>query len=214
LAETVALFDPTDPDVNQQSVPHEHFRRLRATAPVHWVDQTPEATAGMVGPAGYWAISKHRHVMEVSLNNRDFSSSENTAIIRFAPGTPREVVEMQRTMMLNNDPPTHTHLRKVISRGFTPRAIGLLSDGLRDRAGAIVEAARAKGSGDFVADIAAELPLYAIADLLGLPEPDRAQVFAWTNEMMAFDDPEIDADPAQSFAAMMAYFDQLVRATK
>ena len=64
------------------------------------------------------------------------------------------------------------------------------------RAVAIVTAAKAKGEGDFVTDVACELPLQAIADLVGFPQEDRKRIFDWTNQMVAYDDPEFEVDPA------------------
>ena len=176
-----AGFDPTDPDVNLTAFPHEELRALRANAPVHWVDQVPEARAGFIGTPGYWAVSRHQEVREVSKNNDDWSTAENGVIIRFAPDMTRDQVELQRAMLIHHDPPDHTKMRGIVSRGFTPRAIAGLKDTLRERAYAIVEEAAAKGSGDFLEDLAAELPLQAIADFLGVPQEDRRKLFEWSN---------------------------------
>ena len=165
-------FDPTDPAVNEGAIPHDQLLALRKNAPVFWVEQEPEARAGFED-TGYWALSTHADVSEVSKNSKDFSTHENGAIIRFAPDMTREQVQLQSVMLLNQDPPDHTRLRQIVSRGFTPRAIGGLHDSLKQRAESIVDAAVAKGSGDFVFDVAAELPLQAIADLLGVPQEDR-----------------------------------------
>ena len=106
---------------------------------------------------------------------------------------------MQRSVMLNMDAPHHTRLRKIISRGFTPRAIGRLEEELAQRAQNIVKAAAAEGSGDFVEQVSCELPLQAIAGLLGVPQDDRDKLFRWSNEMTGGEDPEFaDVDPAQS----------------
>jgi cholest-4-en-3-one 26-monooxygenase len=92
--------------------------------------------------------------------------------------------------MLNMDAPHHTRLRKIISRGFTPRAIELLRDELSARAQKIAEAAADEGSGDFVEQVSCELPLQAIASLLGVPQEDRTKLFHWSNEMIGEQDPE------------------------
>ena len=88
------------------------------------------------------------------------------------------------------DAPQHTHLRKIISRGFTPRAVERLRDDLRERARQIVETAAAQGSGDFVEQVSCELPLQAIAGLLGVPQEDRMKLFHWSNQMVGDQDPE------------------------
>lgn len=198
-------FDPTEPALIEERVPHEEFAALRKTAPVFWVEQEESARAGMNGGPGYWALSKHEQVKEVSRNSTDFSTWENTAIIRFAENMTRDQIEAQRLILINQDPPDHTQLRGIISRGFTPRAIGGLHDALKERAERIVRDAREKGSGDFVEDVAAELPLQAIADLLGVPQEDRRKLFDWSNSMLAYDDPEYDVDPELASIELLGY---------
>jgi cholest-4-en-3-one 26-monooxygenase len=107
--------------------------------------------------------------------------------------------------MLNIDPPQHTKLRGIVSRGFTPRAIGSLRQALAARAERIAAAALARGTGDFVTEVAAELPLQAIAELLGVPQEDRRKVFDWSNDMVGYDDPEYTADPAVAAAEIIGY---------
>jgi cholest-4-en-3-one 26-monooxygenase len=108
-------------------------------------------------------------------------------------------------VMLNIDPPQHTKLRGIISRGFTPRAISNLRETLAERAERIVAAALARGSGDFVTEVACELPLQAIAELLGVPQEDRRKVFDWSNGMVGYDDPEYTADPEAAAAELIGY---------
>jgi cholest-4-en-3-one 26-monooxygenase len=198
-------FDFTDPSVYETRVPHEEFLALRQNAAVSWVDQVPEAHAGLNGD-GYWAVSRHADVLSVSKDSKHYSTYENGAIIRFAADMTRDQVEATRAMVVNQDPPDHTRLRNIISRGFTPRAVGALHDALEKRAVAIVNEARLKGEGNFVEDIAAELPLQAIADLLGVPQEDRHKIFDWSNQMLAFDDPEYGQDPTAASAEILAYF--------
>ena len=199
-----AGFDPTDPDLGEQRVPLQEFMELRKTAPVWWVEQRPEARAGFLD-TGFWAISKHEDIAAISKNSKDFSTNENGVIIRFAADMTREQVEMQRLMLIHHDPPDHTKLRQIISRGFTPRAIGALHDTLVERADTIIDEALAKSEGDFVYDVAAELPLQAIAELLGVPQEDRRKLFDWSNQMLAYDDPEYDANPEAAAAEILGY---------
>ena len=199
-----ADFDPTDPDIGAQRVPLQEFLELRRTAPVWWVEQKPEARAGFLD-TGFWAISKHADIAAISKNNNDFSTNENGVIIRFAADMTREQVELQRAMLIHHDPPDHTKLRQIISRGFTPRAINALHDTLVERADRIIDDALAKGKGDFVFDVAAELPLQAIAELLGVPQEDRRKLFDWSNQMLAYDDPEYNADPENAAAEILGY---------
>jgi cholest-4-en-3-one 26-monooxygenase len=101
---------------------------------------------------------------------------------------PRGSIEMQRFILLNIDPPEHTKLRGIVSRGFTLRAIGNLRQALTARAERIVATALESGTGDFVADVASELPLQAISELLGVPPEDRGKIFSWSNRMIGYDE--------------------------
>ncbi|WP_282797663.1 cytochrome P450 [Streptomyces sp. CC224B] len=185
-------FDFTDPDVLQDRVPFPEFARLRQVEPVHWVAQRP----GVAGydDAGYWAVTRHEDVKYVSTHPELFSSSANTAIIRFNESISRDSIDAQKLIMLNMDPPEHTRVRQIVQRGFTPRAVRSLERALRERADAVVraalEGAAADGRFDFVTRVAVELPLQAIAELIGVPQEDRAKIFDWSNKMAAYDDPE------------------------
>lgn len=204
-----AGFDLTDPDINLIAIPHEEFAALRRTAPISWIEQPPEARAGMGGGTGYWAVTKHADVAAVSKNSDVFSSYENGAIIRLPATTEREAVEMTRVVIINQDAPAHTFTRRIISRGFTPRAVAALEDVMRDRADRVVHEAVAEGGGNFVEQVAAELPLETIMELLGIPEGDRRKLFQWTNEMTASDDPDFTGDPQMASYEVLAYSMQL-----
>ncbi|WP_307816414.1 cytochrome P450 [Nocardioides limicola] len=185
-------------------MPHDAFRELRRTTPVAWVEQEPEARAGFLD-TGYWAVTKHEDVLAVSKNSKDFSTQRNGVIIRFAEDMTRDQVELQGAMLIHHDPPDHTRLRQIISRGFTPRAVNALEEALRSRANRIVEEAVEKGEGNFVDDVAAELPLQAIAELLGVPQEDRSKLFDWSNQMMSYDDPDVPGDPESASVEILGY---------
>ena len=196
-------FDFTDPDLYAERLPLAEFAELRRTAPVWWNEQ-PHGIAGF-GDDGFWVVSRHVDVKEVSRNSQVFSSAENTAIIRFRPDMPREQIVAQRLIMLNTDPPHHTKMRGIVQRGFTPRAIDSLRDTLDKWAREIVLTASRKGSGDFVVDVACELPLQAIAELLGVPQDHRGMLFQWSNQMIAYDDPEYQVDPNTASLGLLQY---------
>ena len=200
-----AGFDPTDPDVMQAAVPHQELLTLRRTAPVSFIEQQPEARAGFPEHTGYWALSKHADVAAVSKDSTNFSAFQDGVIIRFGPDMDRDGVEQTRFLLINHDAPDHTKLRQIVSRAFTPRAIAQLHEDLEQRAHDIVKAAVGRGEGNFVEDVAAELPLQAIANLLGVPQEDRGKLFEWSNQMMSYDDPEVEGDQAVAFMEILAY---------
>jgi cholest-4-en-3-one 26-monooxygenase len=195
-------FDFSDPDVYAARLPHEEFAELRRSAPVWW-NAIPERDSGF-GDDGYWVVSRHCDVKEVSRNSEVYSSTKNTAIIRFGPDMTREKIDAQAVIMLNMDPPHHTKTRAIVQRGFTPRAINSLKDALAERAERIVKTAATEGTGDFVLDVACELPLQAIAELIGVPQDDRHKLFDWSNRMISYDDPEA-SQPEMASAEMLGY---------
>jgi cholest-4-en-3-one 26-monooxygenase len=198
-------FDPTDPDVMQSAVPHQELLTLRRTAPVSFIEQAEHARAGYPDHTGYWALSKHADVAAVSKDQANFSTYLNNVIIRFGPDMDREGLEQTRFLLINHDAPDHTKLRQIVSRAFTPRAIAQLHEDLEKRSHDIVKAAVERGEGNFVEDVAAELPLQAIANLLGVPLEDRGKLFEWSNQMMSYDDPEVEGDQAVAFMEILAY---------
>ncbi len=126
-------FDFTDPAIYAERLPVAEFAELRSAAPIWWNGQDPGKGGGF-HDGGFWAITKLNDVKEISRHSDVFSSYENGVIPRFKNDIAREDIEVQRFVMLNMDAPHHTRLRKIISRGFTPRAVGRLHDELQERA--------------------------------------------------------------------------------
>ncbi|MBW8703807.1 Steroid C26-monooxygenase [Streptomyces sp. MBT84] len=110
-------FDFTDPDVLHHHVPLPEFAALRLAEPVRWIPQAGNV-AGFQDE-GYWAVTRHADVKYVSTHPEIFSSSLNTAIIRFNQHIERDAIDAQRLIMLNMDPPEHTRVRQIVQRGFT-----------------------------------------------------------------------------------------------
>jgi cholest-4-en-3-one 26-monooxygenase len=189
-----AGFDFTDPDIYAERLPIEELAEMRRAAPIWWNEQ-PLGQGGF-DDGGFWVVSKHTDVKEVSLHSDVFSSLEKTALPRYKDGTVNEQVDRGKFVLLNMDAPQHTRLRKIISRAFTPRAVERLRADLNERAQRIVKAAAAEGSGDFVEQVSCELPLQAIAGLMGVPQEDRKKLFDWSNQMVGDQDPEFAGNDA------------------
>jgi cholest-4-en-3-one 26-monooxygenase len=201
-------FDFTDPDIYAHRLPTEEFAELRRTAPLWWNEQPPGA--GGFGDGGYWVVTKLRDVREVSLRTDVFSSAEKSIVPRYREDQARGQIEAGRASMIMMDDPEHSRLRKIVARGFTPRAVERLRADLSERAAHIAAHAAAQGSGDFVRQVACELPLQAIASLLGVPAEDRDRLFDWSNQMIGSDDPEFaDYNSLTSAGEMMWYAMQL-----
>jgi cholest-4-en-3-one 26-monooxygenase len=202
-------FDFTDPDIYAERLPIAELAEMRKVAPIWWNEQPVDV--GGFGDGGFWVVTKHKDVKEVSRRSEVFSSQEKTALPRYAEGSSLDQINASRgIVLLNMDAPHHTHLRKIISRAFTPRAIELLRADLADRARDIAAKAAAEGSGDFVEQVSCELPLQAIAGLMGVPQEERKKLFDWSNQLVGDQDPEFASNDGMTASAeLMMYGMQL-----
>jgi cytochrome P450 len=157
--------------------PWDQYAWLRRNAPVYW---HPEAD----GP-GFWAITKHDDVRTISRTPKTFSSFEKGVML---PDPDDLGLMAQRLMMLSMDPPQHDRFKLLVSRGFTPKNAPLLRPRIEELAREIVEAALAKGSCDFVSEIAGRLPSGLIAELMGMPREDGERLYDLTEIMHTNDD--------------------------
>jgi cytochrome P450 len=209
-------LDLTDLDHFADGFPHEIFATLRRQAPVWW--QAP--TVHTPGGEGFWVITRHADVERVARDHETFSSRTGpgreggggTLIEDLADGVGPGV-------MLNMcDPPTHSRIRGLVSRGFTPKGLAPLRPFLVARAGAIVDAVLARGGEcDLLVEVAAELPLQTIAQIMGVPQGDRHQLFSWTSTILDFrgrDLAEPSTEVAEAGIGMRAYGEEIVAAKR
>jgi cholest-4-en-3-one 26-monooxygenase len=193
--ESLADIDLTNPDAFVAGVPHEWFTRLRREAPVFWHTEVD-------GP-GFWAVTSYDEFVTVNRDPQTYSSSRGAV---FLWDMPEEALEQQRLLMLNMDPPLHTRYRLLINKGFTPRMVSALEDTMRDRTREILDRVAERGECDFVVDVAAELPLQVIADLMGVPQEDRHKLFDWSNRMVGGNDPEYGLTEEDNAVASMELY--------
>jgi cholest-4-en-3-one 26-monooxygenase len=200
----VAEIDLLDRDVFTRDIPHEWFTYLRRHEPVY---RHPEPD----GP-GFWVVTKYDDVEAVGRDAHTFSSDQDRGGVIGLEEQQMEVDFEGAKIMLMMDPPEHTRHRKLVNRGFTPRMINALEAHIRDIAVDVLERAIAKESCDFVVDVAAELPLQAIAELIGVPLEERHKIFDWSNRMVGSEDPEysVSLDKAnEARIEMFLYANQL-----
>lgn len=180
-----------DPDTYLRGMPFDALARLRAGAAVSWV---PEVTVdGRSQGPGYWGVWRHAQVKEVLRRPALFSSELGATQIR-DPATPADLAYVRKSM-LNMDPPAQSRLRRIVSRSFTPRAVARLQEGIVERARGIVDnlvTEAGKGPVDF-SHAVADLPVWTLADVLGVPDSDRALLFDWSSRVIGFQDPEYAA---------------------
>jgi len=191
---TSATRSPHDVDVDvvshaqwAQGVPFEKFAWLREHAPVARMRGTEDDM-----PAHFWALTWHEDVVEAGRDWETFSSERGS--VHLTDHQTEAELSAFRTI-IDTDPPAHTRLRRIVNRGFTPRAVAAIEGHYRHVAAGIIDAAVEAGRVDFVTAVAAELPLVAISELLGVPVDDRHRIFEWTNRMVGRTDPEYDHGP-------------------
>ncbi|HEY3065476.1 MAG TPA: cytochrome P450 [Methylomirabilota bacterium] len=178
-----------DPSTYVEGVPFAALARLRRESPVVWVEERP--VLGWPGGPGFWLVLRHADVEKVMTEPTIFSSSLGGTQIR-DPATP-EALRYVRRSMLNMDPPAHSRLRRLLMKSFTPRAVAQLEERIREHARAIVARVVGDADGgrcDFAKDVAADLPLLTLAEVLGVPAQDRMLLFDWSNRVIGYQDPD------------------------
>lgn len=170
------------------------FRALRDEAPVVFMDE-PEVPSFPRGP-GFWSVARYADVVHVSKHPEIFSSARGTNI----PDLPIEIAEFTGSM-INMDAPRHTRMRRIVNRAFTPARIAAVDADVRTKARALVASVAPRGSCDFAVEIASQLPLQVICEMMGIPRDAWARVLALSNVILG--DQETVADAGALMMAMI-----------
>jgi cholest-4-en-3-one 26-monooxygenase len=198
-----ADVDLSHPDTYRHGFPHELFRRLRAESPISWREEP--------GGPGYWAVTRYDDAVEVLSKPTLFSSWLGGVRL---PDPPAPFLHKLRESLLNRDPPEHTALRAVVNKGFTGARMQRLRERIRAHARELVARVEGRGTCDFATEIAGEMPLFVICELLGVPAADRAHLYALTARMFNSEIGDAQAAFADAMAAaeeMRAYGAAFVR---
>jgi cholest-4-en-3-one 26-monooxygenase len=173
-------LDAISNEAYRSGPPHDLYQLMRREAPI-----VKHRGIDPGSPPWFWAISRHADVVEVSRRFQTYSSARKGALVN----QDRPDLEIAR-MMIDTDPPEHTRLRNLVSRGFTPKVMRSMEDHFHEVAARLIDDALAAGDVEFVDSVSSELPLVAIAELLGIPYEDRRKVFDWSNRMIGATDPD------------------------
>ena len=172
--------------------------RLHAEAPLDWFEEPmPDNPYLQAGP-GYWCVTRHEDIATISRNPEIYSSAQGITIT----DTPPEFLEFFSSMIAMDDP-RHARLRRIVSKGFTPRMLAALEDSVQEIASGIVDTIAERGECDFVTDVAAALPLKIVCDLMGVPDSAYDQVFKNTNIILGVGDPEFAPDNVDFVTALL-----------
>lgn len=169
--------DITSHDSYVNGFPHAAFRHLRENEPVAWI---PEADG-----SGFWAVTKHGDVIDVSRDYKTFSAARGIRIEEMAD----DELEARRTLM-EADPPEHTRLRRLVQPGFTPKVVATYEAAFRILVGHVLDEVLVEDEFDFVTEIARELPIRMLCRLVGVPEEDAGDMVLWGDQMISNADPE------------------------
>lgn len=197
-----------DSDIFVERVPHEWFTYLRHHAPFY---RHPEPGGG----PGFWVVTRYDDVVAINRDGQTFSSEQSRGgVVALDDIEARQELSNEGRMMLTMDAPDHTRYRSLVNRGFTPRMITMLDAPIRAMVTQILDHALEKRECDFVSDIAAELPLQVIAQMLGVPFEDRHKLFQWSNRLIGSKDPEYSVSQQEAIGAAMemyVYSNELAR---
>ncbi len=194
-----------DLDAYVEGMPYEKLAELRAAGSMVKVDDP-------LNGVPYWAVVKRDALDYVSQNPELFSSHEEGPFpMEMEPGQEMQLEMMKENFIISMDPPKHMKYRKVVRDAFTPRAVNAMEPWLRERSKEIIDRVAHKGECEFVEEVAAELPLMAILEILGVPLEDRKKFFDWTNIMAFADDPDVPGGMAE---AEQANFELLIYAAE
>jgi cytochrome P450 len=193
----VADFAPDQVDFYLDD-PHAAFRKLRAEDPLHWY-------AG----GSFWCATRHAEVQEISRRPRTFSSAHGTQLFEIPRRLAGEELAMEvAPSIIRMDPPAHNRHRKLAIGAFTPRMVAALEPRVRELARESVAAIPPGEVFDFVERIAIPLPMFVIAELLGVPHSDYGDFRRWSDALIEAGSsgpgPESMASVAELFVYMTA----------
>jgi cytochrome P450 len=189
------VLDPYDYDFHED--PYPYYKRLRDEAPLYHNEEL-----------GFWALSRHSDVLQGFRNSTTLSNKFGVSLDPASRGP-----HASRTMsFLAMDDPAHLRLRTLVSKGFTPRRIRELEPRVTEIAIQHLDTALQSSTFDYVDEFAGKLPMDVISELMGVPEPDRAQVRAWADGVMHRDEGVTDVPPAAVEASinLIVYYQEMV----
>lgn len=189
-------FDLTDPDTYQGGMPREVFRQLRNEQPVYWHEDPKQGV-------GFWVISRQQDLDYISKHPLLFSSAQRSCLLNEVDG---DQLVMMQTQLINMDPPQHLKYRRLVRAAFTPKMVDSYEGRFREIARDLLDTAVEGGHCEFVTDIAVDLPLIAICELMGVPLEQRGRLFELTNIMLGMDDPDLSTSQEDGFNAAMEMF--------
>ena len=198
------VYDPTDPE--QLEHINDVYRRLREEAPVHYAEKFD-----------IYVVSRHADVEAILGDTERFSSrGANTALAYTPPEVAQVLAEgrPEAEALLTADPPRHARHRALVNRALTQRRVDQKRPRMRELAHALIDGFAAQPRADLIAAFAVPYPLNVIAEVIGIPEADRAQLKAWSSDFVARFSPDLSIEErklrARGFVAFQRHFERAI----
>ena len=194
----VCELDKWETFINGQ--PFETFKKLRAEAPIYWHEENLDFEPG------FWALTKHEDIIRVSKDPKTFSSAVGGHLMTM--GDP-EVVDPTAVAaiignMIGMDPPEHQIYRKMVAPSFTPKSIRNLEDGMRNKVRELLDKVADEKEFNFVTEIAEQLPLWVLCEMMGIEESERPKIRDLVNNLT---DASIQQDPEKGMQVWLNYME-------
>ena len=173
-------IDVYSPDAYTDGIPHEQFAWLRENAPVHWHEH-PEGY-------GYWVLSKHADVHDVSRDHKTFSAEQGFVMV---DDLPPDILDMARNQLLGMDPPKHGPLRRAVITRFTTGMLAALEPKVREIARSVMAQITEPTEVNFVESLAGDLPTAVICSMLEIPTDMWGQIRLWSDLQTSSTDPDL-----------------------
>lgn len=194
-------YDPYDPDIDAD--PHPVWKRLRDEAPVYYNEQHD-----------FFALSRYDDVNRALADGETFSSARGIVVEMIDTTPAPDDDPLPRPMMIMMDPPRHDRLRKLVSRTFTPRRVGLLETRTRELCAETLDPHLGGDSFDYVEECGARIPGMIIGALMGVPTEDQNDIRIWIDDMMRWDPTNTDPRKAVAGGNIERYLQELVAARR
>ncbi|OAI39210.1 hypothetical protein AYO38_01720 [bacterium SCGC AG-212-C10] len=193
--------------------PFNPFDPATVADPYPWYEAMRDATtAPFLQPFGAHLITRYEDCRAVLRDPETFSSE------RMQPSQRAERAGGPGANILGSDPPTHTRLRRLVSRDFTPRTIAAMEPRIREIVAKLLDERFRDGTIDIIGDLAGPLPTIVIAELLGVPSDDFEQFKVWSDNEITFVTPATSpaelARLTESSRQLRAYLEEAIRQTR
>lgn len=186
-------IDVYNPDNYTDGIPHQQFAWLRANAPLYW----QEHPAGY----GYWVLSKHSDVQQVSRDHKTYSAEQGFVLV---DDMPEDLLEMTRNQLLGMDPPRHGPLRRAVITRFTKGRLAAQEPRVREIARQVMAQISEPTEVNFVESLAGDLPTSVICSMLDIPQDMWRQIRRWSDLQSSASDPDLGGTPEEVNQASVA----------